>query len=599
MSSFSKLIDLLDHHERREAGRLILLMFIMAIFDVVGVASIMPFMAVLANEEMVRTNRVLAAVYNGLGFTSSQSFLFFLGLVVFATLVISLSIKAMTTYFQTRFTLMREYAISCRLIEGYLHQPYSWFLNRHSAELGKSILSEVGVVMYNAMLPMMNVIAQGTLTIALLILLLVMDPRLALVVGFVLSAAYFGIYRTLRSYLARIGGERVKANEGRFKMVSEAFGAVKEIKIGGMERVFQERFKQPAKVYARHQTSSMVMAYLPRFFLEAIAFGGLLLVMLYLMADGGGLESALPIIALYTFAGYRLMPAIQQIYQGAAQLRYAEPTLDALHKDLAGLQLPASYAEDIVGLELTKAIYLKNVSYTYPGAQGAALQNLDITIPVHSTIGLVGETGSGKTTTVDLVLGLLEANSGSLYIDDVTIDASNRRAWQKSIGYVPQHIYLADDSIAANIAFGQSPDEIDLNAVQNAATISNLHEFVVNELPDAYATRVGERGIRLSGGQRQRIGIARALYFQPKLLVLDEATSALDTVTEQAVMDAVHNLGQSITIIIIAHRLNSVRDCDQIYVLEAGRVSAQGTFDELNESNSKFKRMTNVSSHAS
>jgi ABC-type multidrug transport system fused ATPase/permease subunit len=589
-----KLLALLTPSERKRAGLLMGMILVMAFLDMLGVASILPFMAVLANPELVQTNAVLNTAFTisrHIGIHTPEQFLFALGVLVFVLLVTSLAFKALTTYAQTRFALMREYSIGKRLVEGYLHQPYSWFLNRHSADLGKTILSEVNAVIGNGMIPLMTLMAQSTVALALLILLIIVDPLLALSVGVVLGLAYASIFAVMSGWLKRLGQARIDANKERFTAVSEAFGAAKEVKVGGLEQAYIQRFAKPAEIYAKGHATAKVISQLPRYALEAIAFGGMLLVMLYLMAKSGSFASALPIIALYAFAGYRLMPALQQIYGAFTQLRFAGPALDALHQDFTSLQAADAQHGLISPLPLTQAITLNQVSYRYPKAPQPALKGIDLTIPAHSTVGFVGATGSGKTTTVDVILGLLEPQEGLLSIDGQPITATNRRQWQRAIGYVPQHIYLADDSVAANIAFGVNAKDIDQQAVERAAKIANLHEFVVNDLPQGYATTVGERGVRLSGGQRQRIGIARALYHNPQVLILDEATSALDNLTEQAVMEAVNNLGHDITIILIAHRLSTVRECDQIYLLERGEVKAQGTFEELSENNTQFKLM--------
>jgi len=318
----------------------------------------------------------------------------------------------------------------------------------------------------------------------------------------------------------------------------------------------------------------------------------MLLVVLYLMAQSDSFAGALAIIVLYAFAGYRLMPALQQIYNAVTQLRFVGPALDALHADLTSLKpVQLGSSQDVI--KLKQAINLNQVHYRYPNAQHLALKNLNLSIPAKSMVGLVGSTGSGKTTTVDLILGLLEAEKGTLAIDGQVITEHNRRAWQRVIGYVPQQIYLVDDTVAANIAFGIQAKDIDQVAVERAAKIANLHEFVVNELPEGYSTTVGERGVRLSGGQRQRIGIARALYNNPQVLILDEATSALDNLTEQAVMEALNSLGDEITIVLIAHRLSTVRQCDLIYLLERGVVQASGTYGELIAKNQHFAAMAN------
>jgi ABC-type bacteriocin/lantibiotic exporter with double-glycine peptidase domain len=590
MKTLLKILDLLNPSERNRAGLLLGMILVMAMLDMVGVASIMPFMAVLANPELVQTNVFLNAAFTKLGIADPQHFLFVLGILVFVLLVVSLSFKALTTYAQLRFTMMREYSIGKRLIEGYLYQPYSWFLNRHSADLGKTILSEVNTVIYQVVTPMMNLIAQGAVATALLSLLILIDPQLSLIAGLTLASAYALIFKATRRFLARTGNECVKANQGRFTAVSEAFGASKEVKVGGLERAYIQRFSDPARTFARHQATAQVISQLPRFALEAIAFGGMLLVVLYLMALRGSFASALPTIALYAFAGYRLMPALQQIYGAITQLGFAGPALDALHTDLMSLQPTHSNpSEDAI--PLNQAITLSNIHYRYPNAPKSALKNLSLTIPAKSIVGFVGATGSGKTTTVDLILGLLEAEQGSLEVDCLAITAHNQRAWQRAVGYVPQQIYLADDTLAANIAFGLDAKDIDKAAVERAAKIANLHEFVVNELPQQYQTTVGERGVRLSGGQRQRIGIARALYRKPQVLILDEATSALDNRTEQAVMEAMHNLGHQITIIVIAHRLSTVKNCDTIFLLDKGELKAQGTFQELTDTSDLFRRI--------
>jgi len=596
MQTLKKLLSLLTPHERKRAGVLMGMILVMAFLDMLGVASILPFMAVLANPELVQTNAVLNTAFTlsrHIGIHTSEYFLVALGLLVFVLLVTSLAFKALTAYAQIRFSLMSEYRIGKRLVEGYLHQPYSWFLSRHSADLGKNILSEVSAVISNGMIPLITLTAQSTVALALLILLIIIDPLLALSVGVVLGLVYAGIFAVMSGWLKRLGQVCIETNKERYIAVNEAFGAAKEVKVGGLEQAYIESFAKPAEIYAKGQATVQVIAQLPRFALEAIAFGGMLLVVLYLMAKSGSFAAALPIIALYAFAGYRLMPALQQIYGAFTQLRFAGPALDALHQDLSSLQAADAQPGHLTPLPLTQAITLNHISYRYPNAPQPALKGIDLTIPAHSTVGFVGATGSGKTTTVDVILGLLEPQEGTLKIDGQPITATNRRQWQQAIGYVPQHIYLADDSVAANIAFGVNTKDIDQQAVERAGKIANLHEFVINDLPQGYATTVGERGVRLSGGQRQRIGIARALYHNPQVLILDEATSALDNLTEQAVMEAVNNLGHDITIILIAHRLSTVRQCDQIYLLERGEVKASGNYDELNASNQQFKAMAN------
>jgi len=591
MQKFKKILYLLSSHERKRALLLLIMITIMALLDTMGIASILPFMAVLTNPDIIETNVILSKAFqvsSKFGIENNSQFLFALGVFVFLLLVISLTFKAITTYAQTRFIKMRQYSISKRIVENYIYQPYSWFLNRNSADLGKTILSEVDTIIGRGVTPMMELISRGMVSIALIILLLLVDTKLTIIVGFIIGGAYGLIFYFTNNYLKRIGGERLTNNKLRFIAISESFGAIKEVKVGGLEKTYIEQFSKPARTFATHQSTSSLLAQMPRFFFEAIAFGGILLMILYLMIQTGSFNKALPIISLYVFAGYRLIPAFQQIYVSFNQLSFVGASLDFLYNDLKSLK-HYQVDENQNKLFLNNSITLKQIYYNYPNNLQSTLKNINMNIAVNTTVGIVGATGSGKTTTVDIILGLLEAHKGSLEVDGQAITKKNFRAWQRSIGYVPQHIYLSDDTVAANIAFGIKPKDIDKTAVEKASKIANLHEFVMNELSNNYNTTVGERGIRLSGGQRQRIGIARALYHNPQILVLDEATSALDSYTESVVMDAIENLGKNKTVILIAHRLSTVKKCDKIFLLEDGQIKKEGTFEQLITTDYKFR----------
>lgn len=583
MQTFKKLLFLLTPRERKNALLLLFLIIIMAILDMIGVASILPFMAVLTNPSLIETNSILQSGYRIsaiFGIQNQQQFLFFLGIIVFILLVISLLFKSLTTYAQVRFVQMREYSIGKRLIEGYLHQPYSWFLFRHSSDVGKTILSEVQQLINDGMFSLIELVARGMIIFALITLLILADPKLAFVIGLSLAGSYSVIFYFLRNFLTRIGEERLKNNHLRFKVVSEAFNAAKEVKVGNLENNFIKRFSVSAKIYAQAQALSRAIALLPRFILEAIAFGGILLIILYFLMQTGNFNSALPILSLYVFAGYRLMPALQQVYASFTNITFIIPSLDKIYDDLKNMK---SFTHDPIDddIPFKEKISLTNISYSYPNTSRLALKDININIPIKTKIGLVGSTGCGKTTTIDIILGLLEPQNGSLEVDGKIICKQNIRSWQKSIGYVPQNIYLSDDTIFANIAFGLESKDINYEYVKQAAKIANLHNFIEEELTDQYETIIGERGVRLSGGQRQRIGIARALYHRPRVLILDEATSALDNQTEIAVMEALNNLGKDITTILIAHRLSTVKNCDKIYLLEKGKIENEGTFEEL------------------
>ena len=594
-----KIFFLLSKQEKKKIILLIFLSIIMAFFDVLGVSSIAPFIALLTNPELVQSNEILIKMYDLsllVGISNQTQFMFLFGIIVFFLLIISLIIRAITIYALTLFSLMQEYNIGKRLVEGYLRQSYSWFLNRNSSELGKSILSEVKQVIDLALFPMINLITHSIVAIALLSLLVINNPSLATTVGIVLISFYGAILFLMKNFLTRSGSERLQANEARFKAVSEAFGAAKEVKLGGLEQVYIDRFSKPAKIFSRSQAWATIIATLPRYIIEAFAFGGMIIFVLILMSKGSSFLSIMPTIGLYAFAGYRLMPILQQIYSSITRLRFSKIALDSLYNDLKNLknlknfEVNNNIENSSSNIELKKSICMSEVNFNYPDTNKKSLEGINILINAYSKIGIVGTTGSGKTTIVDIILGLLDCESGILKVDDVVINSKNKRSWQRILGYLPQQIYLSDTSISSNIAFGIDPKKIDLNQIKNSAKTANLHSFI-EKLPQGYHTIIGERGVRLSGGERQRIGIARALYHNPKLIIFDEATSALDNVTEKSVLDEINNLKNKVTIIMIAHRLATVKNCDLIYLLEDGKIISKGSYEELIKSSQKFKKM--------
>jgi len=585
-----KILTLLTPSERRRGSLVLLLMLLLAILETAGVASIMPFLAVLGNPEMVQTNATLGWLYETGRFTSVDAFLVALGAGAFVLIVGSAILRIVATYAVQRFTHMRRYSLAVRLLEIYLRQPYQFFLNRNSADLAKSILSEVDAAVTNVIRPVMDIVSYGLVSVILVALLFAVDPVLALVVTVLVGGAYAGIYLRLGRFLSRIGGDRVAANNQRFTAASEAFGGIKDLKVLGREQAYVSRFRGPAERFASHLATSATLSAAPRYLIEALGFGGILALALSLMATRQDLGEALPLLGLYAFAAYRLLPSAQHIYHATSMLRFGLPAVDAIYSDLASAPADSSSeAADGPPLRLCETVRFEGVQFQYEGAERPALEDLNLTIAARTTVGIVGRTGAGKTTAVDLVLGLLRPTRGEILVDGQPLTRELVARWQRAIGYVPQTIYLADVSVAENVAFGIPPEEIDQSAVERAARVASIHDFIETELPAGYATVVGERGVRLSGGQQQRLGIARALYHDPALLVLDEATNALDPATESAIMDAVQELSGEKTIIMIAHRLSTVQKCDQIVVLEDGRVKGAGRYEELRSTNAAFR----------
>jgi len=590
-NALKKIYGLLTSQERKKAFLLFLFIVIMALLDTIGIASVMPFMAVLSNQDLLHSNLLISGIYHFFEFTNYQQFLYFLGFGVFFLFILSLGFKAYVTRTQIRFALFCETSISKRLIGAYLSQPYVWFLDHHSAELGKSILTDVNNVIYNGLFPLMIFCSQAIVTFFLICLLLVVNPFLAIQISLILGTAYIIIYKAMRKSLSKIGGESIIANRERFTAVSEAFGAIKEIKFGGHEEIYIRKFNKPAKTYAESQASLQIIAQMPRYLLEAISFGGMLLIVLILMRSENNFVDIIPIIALYAFAGYRLMPALQQAYHSLSQINFTSIAIDKLYFDLKNYKQLEDKVENKINVQLKKVIQLDGVEFSYPSAIKPSIRKTNLTIQANTSVGIVGLTGGGKTTLVDLIMGLLEPKKGVVKVDGEIINDSNRRSWQKNIGYVPQQIHLLDDTIIANIALGVAPNEVNRSKVEAVAKMANLHDFIVNALPNGYSTRAGERGIRFSGGQRQRLGIARSLYHNPQLLILDEATSSLDNITENLIINALKNLGKELTIIIIAHRLSTVRHCDKIIIMDKGVVINSGSYEDLLRLDKNFQRL--------
>jgi len=598
--TYRLLLDLMDRRERRMAAILLALVLVSALLETVGVAAILPFLRILSEPAVIEQNAVLRFIYETGGFVSARGFSLFAGAAVFGLIAFSLLIKAATAYALIRFGLMRSFSISSRLLKIYLHQPYAWFLGRHSSVLTTTVLGEVNTVVTGSLLPALQLLPGLASALMIIGFVFWLEPGIGLGATIALGGGYGLIYAVTRGLIARMGEMRLAANRARFRSISEATGGLKELKIMGLESRFSRRFDDAAFTLARVQSKSQVLRQMPRFALEGIAFGGIILMLIYLiLRDAGDLSKTLPMVGMIVVAFGRLFPALQQTFAQVSNIRFNQNTLLHLHDELTTHRLPPQHLLDLKAtaqpLRLHERLRLEDISYAYPSGDKPALRDLDLEIAANTTVGLVGGTGAGKTTLVDLILGLLQPDGGRIVVDGTPLGPETLPGWQRSIGYVPQQIFLTDGSVAENIAFGQRPEEIDQAAVERAARIAALHDFVSQELPQGYATQIGERGVRLSGGQRQRIGIARALYHDPDVLIMDEATSALDNLTERAVMEAVQNIAGQKTIVMIAHRLSTVRRCDRIFLMRRGRVEAAGSFDELVASSAEFREMARAS----
>jgi ABC-type multidrug transport system fused ATPase/permease subunit len=596
IQSVRQLYALLSPTERRRALKVFALMAALALLEATGVASIMPFLAILSSPDLVETNAALSKLSQWTGIHSPDDLLILTGVLVLCLVLSALVLQALVVWAQVRYAGDLMHSWSCRIVEGFLRQPYEWFLARHTSQLSATTINEVNQVIYHGVLPILIIASNALVVLFVFTFLVIVDPVLAVTSVIVLGGAYGMTYRFLRGRLLRAGTSWVESNKGRYHVLAEAFTGIKEVKVLHAEKSFAKQFEIVSRRMCDAMIHSKVMGQVPSFAMQGVVFGGMLLVVLYVLATRGGLAAGLPMIGLYAFAGYKMMPALQRIYVQLAEMEFSSMALVSLEAPLRlgrrpAVSMEASTAKAGIGprLRLTKDLAFRDVVYHYPGNAQPTLRSMSWSVPAGSKVGIVGSTGAGKTTMVDIILGLLRPAAGEVLVDGEEVTDARLRAWQASIGYVPQSIFLADTTLANNIAFGVPSDDVDHARVEAASKLANLHEFVVNELPEKYETLAGERGVRFSGGERQRVGIARALYHDPDVIILDEATSALDNVTEKLVMQSMDELTPSKTVVIIAHRLSTVKNCDVIFFLEDGVVSAQGTFDQLRVAHPRFR----------
>ena len=590
------ILGLFTSGERKRLFILLGLMVVSAIIEVAGIVSILPFLSLITNPDVIKDNEILNWFYTTLSFQSANRFLIFTGIIVLVILIVSNTLVFLTQWGLARFSWMRSYTISRRLLLKYVYQPYKFFLNQNTSILGKNILSEVQVVIKGVVVPLLQILTRGIVAIFIFAMLIAIEPLLAVSLIFVLGGAYILTYRLIKQRLNIRGKLRYKANSARYKAVNEAFSDIKQLKLRGFENFFIKRYSKPAAELAKLNSTTQIIGQIPRYITEIIAFGGIIIVVLYLLVAGKGFEEFLPLIGLCAFSMYRLLPTVQSIFAGAANIRFNSQGLYALNKDMNSFDKVnyVSSNKKIEPLSFSRELKLENIIFKYQEADEPTIKDLNIRIDVNTSIAFVGSTGAGKTTIANIILGLLRPDAGKMIVDGVEINDSNMQNWQRNLGYIPQDIYLQDDTVTHNITFGIPDNKVDMDAVIRSAKIANIHDFVMEQLPNKYDTVVGEEAVRLSGGQRQRIGIARAIYHNPGVLVLDEATSALDGATEHEVFKAIDNISKTKTLIMIAHRLTTIQGCDVIYVLENGNIVGSGKYDELLKSNKSFQKIAKI-----
>ena len=589
-----QLFVLLTDKQLKQFYILQVLVVIMAFTELLGIASIAPFMALVGDISILETNGIFAQLYKMSGLNNPMDFLFYTGVIVLVMLTFSTVISMFTTWRLSIFGARIGTEIADRLYSYYMQQSWQFHASGSSAQLTKQVSTEAARISSQIVQPLMIMNSKLVLALFISISIVIYDPVIAILGLFIFSLAYFVLYRLVRQKLESNGQQLSEVSTQRFRLMNEGFGGIKDVLLLNRSHDFITRFHDSGKVFARAQGTNIAISQVPRYFIELIAFGAMIsLVLVLIKVHSGNLGEVLPILAVYALAAFKLLPALQQIYSSLSQIKGNTAAFEAVKDDLErSFDSQKTSSDTVVStpIDLKRSIKLSNIEFSYPGKERPAVDGVNMSIPVNSVIGLVGSSGSGKSTLIDLLLGLLTPQQGGIYVDDVRITADNKRAWQDLLGFVPQSIFLSEGSIAENIAFGIPAKDISLKQVNKALKLANLTELV-EQLPDGVNTRVGERGVQLSGGQRQRIGIARALYHEAEVLVFDEATSALDGITEKIVMDAIHEFSGQKTIVMIAHRLKTVEKCDLIYFMEHGKIIDHGTYQELVVRNVKFKEM--------
>ena len=588
-----QLFSLLSPSQRRRFYALQFLVLLMAIMEIAGVASIIPFMALVGNMDQLQDDTIIAQVYEASGITSELRFVFMLGVSVLIMMFISSIISMYTTWKLAMFSNKIGTEIADSLYTFYLKQSWLFHASGSSAQLTKKITVETQRVTGGVISPLIQMNARIVLASLMIISIFVYDPIVAMIIFTTFTIAYFFLFKVVRMRLTLNGLTISEVNEQRFRLMNEGFGGIKDVLLLGRDSDFINRFNQTGLNLAYSQGTNAALAQVPRYFMELIAFASMISIVLYLIVShDGDLGVILPILSVYALAGLKLLPAFQLIYASTASIKGHSPGFESIQQDIMNsnkIKATTTKPEKSY-LRLKQQISLKNITFTYPGIEEPALNQLSMSIPVNKIIGIVGPSGSGKSTIIDILLGLIEPQHGQLKVDNKVINTQNLRSWQNTIGFVAQSIFLSEGTIAENVAFGIPQDQINLDQVHRALNLAHLDDFL-QSLRHGVHTKVGERGVQLSGGQRQRIGIARALYYKAEVLVFDEATSSLDGITEKMIMEAIHNFSGQKTIIMIAHRLKTIKKCDQIFFIDKGQVVDKGTYQELIDRNEHFKYM--------
>ena len=592
MKDLFNVFSFLTYSEKRRFFFVLLVVIFLSLIEVAGVASVVPFLTVLARPEAIAESELLSHLFvlmQKLGVTRHTDFLAALGLLAFCVVILAAMFRAFSVFVVNQFIEMQRHILSKRLLSKIVGQDYEYFLINNSSEAIKVILADVDQFTVQVLRPTTLMISHFIVLVALISLVILYNPYLALGIFGVFGVIYVSIYSSLKNNFERMGHDKIRSNSLRFQLVTEALNSIKELKFFNSERHYVESFEKPSLRFSLVQAKLNTLTHIPQYFVEAIAFGGILGLASYLLYanDGEALDKVLPLLGLYAFTAYRMQPSLRSVYQGWVSLRHGRAIISSLNKhDNTPVYRSSHNVTSRLPDSEEVAVEFNSVSYKYPGSGRMALTDVSFTIAKGSSVAIVGKSGAGKTTLVDLLLGLLQPTEGFIArgFDKLEGQGSNKL----SVGYVPQDVRLVNKSVAENIAFGSTKNDLNYDAIEAAAKLARLDQFVSDKLPAGYESYLGENGVTLSGGERQRIGIARALYNMPEVLIFDEATSALDSTTERQVVASINALMGARTILVVAHREETIKKCQFVMQLENGHLKAFGTIKDYFEKTGVF-----------
>ncbi len=588
-SSFRKFKKLFSARQKRQLVILFFLMLLGAFLEILGVSLIVPLVSVVMQEDIINTNPLIGDICRMLHIQSNRGFLIFCVLFLIFVFIFKDLYLVFEIYVQNRFVYNNRFRMQQRLMDAYLNKGYEYYLNASSGEIVRVVQQDVSNAFF-LLSSLLNFATESVVSLALVVVVFIINPLMTLLVGVILMLTMFLIAKVAKPMLHRQGKILQESAAQTNKWLLQMVNGIKEIMVGDKRGFFLDNFSRHGQRMVRAERWNILLQNVPRLLIEMSSIVSMLLALLAAVLLGASVSALVPTIAAFAMAALKLMPSANRISTALNGVAYYEPSLDKLFLSLSSVgedkpgeniqnksdnnfieewrQNRGDSGKQVFSLE--HEVRACSISYCYPGTEQPVLKEADMLIPIGKSVGIVGASGAGKTTAVDIILGLLSPQSGEIFADGVPV-REHYTDWLAHIGYIPQMIFMLDDTIKANVAFGIAPEVVDEMQVWKALEEAQLKNFV-EELPEGLNTMIGERGIRLSGGQRQRIGIARALYQNPELLFFDEATSALDTETETSIMEAINNLHGRKTLVIIAHRLATIADCDIVYRVKEGKI---------------------------